>query len=57
MMYVYGPAQVVNRFGAKFWSAAPSRYPDEAQSLATAPGVRPHRIRKIETSHVSHSTS
>jgi wyosine [tRNA(Phe)-imidazoG37] synthetase (radical SAM superfamily) len=52
-----GQAQVVCRFGAKFWSAAPSRYPDEAHSLTTAPGIRRHRIRKTEINHESHSTS
>jgi len=38
-----GQAQVVERFGARFWSAAPSRYPDEAHSQAVAPGQRRHR--------------
>lgn len=38
-----GRAQVVERYGARFWSAAPSRYPDEAHSLAAAPGQRRHR--------------
>lgn len=38
-----GQAQVVERYGARFWSAAPSRYPDEAHSLASAPGQRRHR--------------
>lgn len=52
-----GQAQVVNRFGAQFWSAAPSRYPDEAHSLTTAPGVRRHRIKKPEINHESHSIS
>jgi wyosine [tRNA(Phe)-imidazoG37] synthetase (radical SAM superfamily) len=37
-----GRAQVVERFGARFWSAAPSHYPDEEHSLAAAPG-RHHR--------------
>jgi wyosine [tRNA(Phe)-imidazoG37] synthetase (radical SAM superfamily) len=37
-----GRAQVVERYGARFWSAAPSRYPDEAHSLAAAPGQRRH---------------
>ena len=39
-----GQAQVVERFGSRFWSAAPARYPDETRSLATAPGER-HRRR------------
>jgi len=33
-----GRAQVVERYGVRFWSAAPSLYPDEAQSLRTVPG-------------------
>lgn len=32
-----GKAQVVERYGCRFWSAAPSHYPDEAQSQRTAP--------------------
>lgn len=35
-------AQVVERYGMRFWSAAPSRYPDEAHSLAAAPGQQRH---------------
>lgn len=35
-----GQAQVVERYGARFWSAAPSHYPDEAHSLAAAPKHR-----------------
>jgi wyosine [tRNA(Phe)-imidazoG37] synthetase (radical SAM superfamily) len=31
-------AQVVERYGVRFWSAAPSHYPIEAQSLRTIPG-------------------
>lgn len=38
-----GQAQVVERFGTRFWSAAPSRYPDEAHSQAVAPGQLRHR--------------
>jgi wyosine [tRNA(Phe)-imidazoG37] synthetase (radical SAM superfamily) len=37
-----GRAQVVERHGIRFWSAAPSRYPDEAQSLRTMPGHQSH---------------
>jgi wyosine [tRNA(Phe)-imidazoG37] synthetase (radical SAM superfamily) len=33
-----GRAQVVERLGAHFWSAGQSRYPDDAQSEAAAPG-------------------
>jgi hypothetical protein len=32
-----GRAQRVERYGARFWSAAPARYPDEARSRPTAP--------------------
>lgn len=32
-------AQVVVRYGIRFWSAAPSHYPDEAHSLAARPGL------------------
>jgi wyosine [tRNA(Phe)-imidazoG37] synthetase (radical SAM superfamily) len=37
-----GRAQMVERLGVRFWSAAPSLYPDEAHSLAAAPGQRRH---------------
>jgi wyosine [tRNA(Phe)-imidazoG37] synthetase (radical SAM superfamily) len=40
-----GQAQVVERYGARFWSAAPARYPDESQSARIAPG---HRSRGRE---------
>jgi len=32
-----GKAQVVERYGCRFWSASPSHYPDEEQSQRTAP--------------------
>lgn len=32
-----GQAQVVERYGVRFWSAAPSLYPDEEQSQRTSP--------------------
>jgi len=35
-----GKAQVVERYGCRFWSAAPARYPDEEQSQRTAPRKR-----------------
>jgi wyosine [tRNA(Phe)-imidazoG37] synthetase (radical SAM superfamily) len=35
-----GRAQVVERYGVHFWSAAPAHYPDEAQSRRTRPGFR-----------------
>jgi len=40
-----GGAQVVERYGVRFWSAAPSHYPDEVHSLAAAPGQRRHQQR------------
>ena len=43
-----GQAQVVERFGSRFWSAAPARYPDETRSLATVPGARHHRRPREE---------
>lgn len=33
-------AQVVERYGVRFWSAAPSYYPAEAQSLSGRPGQK-----------------
>lgn len=33
-----GQVQVVERYGVRFWSAAPSYYPDDASSRAAAPG-------------------
>jgi wyosine [tRNA(Phe)-imidazoG37] synthetase (radical SAM superfamily) len=35
-----GRAQIVERLGVRFWSASPSQYPDEAQSLRTRPRTR-----------------
>ncbi len=35
-----GKAQVVERNGARFWSAVPSFYPDETHSSRTAPRGR-----------------
>jgi hypothetical protein len=32
-----GRAQVVERFGVRFWSAAPSYFPKQSQSQASAP--------------------
>jgi wyosine [tRNA(Phe)-imidazoG37] synthetase (radical SAM superfamily) len=32
-----GRAQVVERYGVRFWSAAAARYPDQAHSLRAAP--------------------
>jgi len=36
-----GRAQVVERYGVNFWSAAPSHFPDEVKSMRTAPGRQP----------------
>jgi wyosine [tRNA(Phe)-imidazoG37] synthetase (radical SAM superfamily) len=38
-----GQAQVVERYGVRFWSAALSHYPDEAHSQSTVPGQRRQR--------------
>ncbi|MCK4802003.1 MAG: radical SAM protein [Anaerolineales bacterium] len=38
-----GKAQVIERFGTRFWSAAPSRYPEEAQSHRTVPKSQHHQ--------------
>lgn len=40
-----GRAQVIERYGCRFWSAASARYPDEARSQAVAPGRREHSRR------------
>lgn len=37
-----GQAQVVERYGTRFWSAAPAYYPDEAHSQATGPVRQRH---------------
>jgi wyosine [tRNA(Phe)-imidazoG37] synthetase (radical SAM superfamily) len=48
-----GRAQVVERYGVRFWSAVPSRFPDETQSRRTMPaaiqrrGLSRKTIRKI----------
>ena len=41
-----GRAQLVERYGVRFWSAARSRYPDEAQSRRTIPGYHDHRDKQ-----------
>ena len=33
-----GQAQVIERYGSRFWSVSTARYPDEEQSRRTAPG-------------------
>jgi wyosine [tRNA(Phe)-imidazoG37] synthetase (radical SAM superfamily) len=51
-----GRVQVVERFGTRFWSAAPSHYPDEAHSLRTMPGYRErpkshHNAEEVKFNH------
>jgi wyosine [tRNA(Phe)-imidazoG37] synthetase (radical SAM superfamily) len=41
-----GQAQVVERYGVRFWSAAPSYYPEQAQSQRTKPG-HPRQPEKV----------
>ena len=41
-----GRAQMVERFGARFWIATPSHFPNESQSQATSPDRL--RIRKSD---------
>jgi hypothetical protein len=38
-----GRAQIVQRMGRRFWSAAPAHYPDEEHSLRSAPDHSPSR--------------
>jgi len=42
-----GRAQVIERYGCRFWSAASAHYPDEARSQAVALGRREHSRRGI----------
>jgi hypothetical protein len=44
-----GQAQVVERYGTRFWSAAPAYYPDEPHGQAT----RPDRQRHLRSDKVS----
>lgn len=44
-----GLAQTVERYGVRFWSAAPSRYPTEAQSARVDPRRKHSRERPRET--------
>jgi hypothetical protein len=39
---VSGRAQIVERYGARFWSAAAAHYPDPAHSCITEPEHRRH---------------
>jgi wyosine [tRNA(Phe)-imidazoG37] synthetase (radical SAM superfamily) len=42
-----GHAQVIERYGCRFWSAASTRYPDEIHSQTVTPGRRRHSRRGI----------
>jgi wyosine [tRNA(Phe)-imidazoG37] synthetase (radical SAM superfamily) len=55
---VSGQAQLVERYGARFWCAGPARYPDEAHSLASAPGqFRRRRPIDEEDSEIEQESS
>lgn len=41
-----GRAQLVERYGIRYWSAEPSFYPDEARSEKTSPGYRTRKRRQ-----------
>jgi len=43
-----GQAQLVERFGSRFWSAAAAHYPDEAHSLASSPVRRRRHLASDE---------
>jgi wyosine [tRNA(Phe)-imidazoG37] synthetase (radical SAM superfamily) len=43
-----GEAQIVERFGSRFWSAVAAHYPDEARSLASSPGRRRRHLSSDE---------
>lgn len=40
-------AQVVERYGVRFWSAAPSLYPAEEQNLLARPGQKRHNSQQL----------
>jgi wyosine [tRNA(Phe)-imidazoG37] synthetase (radical SAM superfamily) len=50
-----GRAQVVVRYGVRFWSAASSYYPDEAQSIRAMPWCREdkhsHHVEEVRPNH------
>lgn len=48
-----GKAQIVERFGARFWCADLAQYPDETHSLASAPGRRRHDRPSYEETTIS----
>jgi wyosine [tRNA(Phe)-imidazoG37] synthetase (radical SAM superfamily) len=43
-----GEAQIVERFGSRFWSAVAAHYPDEARSLASSPSRRRRHLSSDE---------
>lgn len=53
-----GRAQVVQRYGRRFWSAAPARYPGEAESRAVDPRVKQRKHqRHIHNGDGAHPTT
>jgi wyosine [tRNA(Phe)-imidazoG37] synthetase (radical SAM superfamily) len=48
-----GRAQVVVRYGVRFWSAEPACYPDEAHSRRTYPGYQKRRKRKPDRKEIN----
>jgi wyosine [tRNA(Phe)-imidazoG37] synthetase (radical SAM superfamily) len=49
-----GKAQVVERYGVRFWSASTARYPDEAHSRRARPGGRNRNKREQDDEEVKH---
>lgn len=52
-----GRAQVVRRYGLRFWSAAPAHYPGEAESKAVDPRRRQRQKRQAPPSPAQRDTS
>ncbi|MFZ5903630.1 MAG: radical SAM protein [Chloroflexota bacterium] len=48
-----GRAQIIERYGCRFWSASPSHFPDEAQSQRTAPGS--HKREEVKQPKEDHA--
>jgi wyosine [tRNA(Phe)-imidazoG37] synthetase (radical SAM superfamily) len=46
-----GRAQIVERYGARFWSAAPGHYPDQNQSLRANPNCRKESCQDHKQEH------
>lgn len=51
-----GRAQVVERYGLRFWSSAPAHYPGEAESQAVDPRRRGRREREATRTDAEQST-